>query len=34
MFQKEVAQRICAQPGEDAYGRLAVMSNWLAETSY
>ncbi len=33
MFQKEVAQRICAQPGEDAYGRLAVMSNWLAETS-
>ena len=33
MFQKEVAQRICAQPSEDAYGRLAVMSNWLAETS-
>jgi len=33
MFQKEVAQRICAQPGEDAYGRLAVLSNWLAETS-
>ena len=32
MFQKEVAQRICAQPGEDNYGRLAVLSNWLAET--
>ena len=25
MFQKEVAQRIVAQPGEDAYGRLAVI---------
>ncbi len=32
MFQKEVAQRICAQPGENNYGRLAVLSNWLAET--
>jgi 16S rRNA (adenine1518-N6/adenine1519-N6)-dimethyltransferase len=25
MFQKEVADRIVAQPGEDAYGRLAVI---------
>jgi 16S rRNA (adenine1518-N6/adenine1519-N6)-dimethyltransferase len=25
MFQKEVAQRIVAKPGEDAYGRLAVL---------
>jgi 16S rRNA (adenine1518-N6/adenine1519-N6)-dimethyltransferase len=33
MFQKEVAQRICAQPGHDAYGRLAVLSNWLADTT-
>lgn len=33
MFQKEVAQRICAQPGDDAYGRLAVLSNWLADTT-
>lgn len=33
MFQKEVAQRICAQPGDDAYGRLAVLSNWLANTT-
>lgn len=33
MFQKEVAQRICAEPGDDAYGRLAVLSNWLADTT-
>jgi 16S rRNA (adenine1518-N6/adenine1519-N6)-dimethyltransferase len=26
MFQKEVAQRIVAGPGEDAYGRLAVLT--------
>jgi 16S rRNA (adenine1518-N6/adenine1519-N6)-dimethyltransferase len=26
MFQKEVAQRIVAKPGEDAYGRLAVLA--------
>ncbi len=26
MFQKEVAQRICAAPGEPAYGRLAVLT--------
>ncbi len=26
MFQKEVAQRIAAQPGQDAYGRLAVLA--------
>ena len=25
MFQKEVAERICAAPGESAYGRLAVL---------
>jgi 16S rRNA (adenine1518-N6/adenine1519-N6)-dimethyltransferase len=28
MFQKEVAQRICAKPGEEAYGRLAVLAAW------
>ncbi len=28
MFQKEVAQRIVAAPGSDAYGRLAVLSQW------
>ncbi len=26
MFQKEVGQRICAAPGEDHYGRLAVLT--------
>ena len=26
MFQKEVAQRIVARPGDDAYGRLAVLA--------
>jgi 16S rRNA (adenine1518-N6/adenine1519-N6)-dimethyltransferase len=28
MFQKEVAQRIVAQPGADAYGRLGVLAGW------
>ncbi|MDO9488684.1 MAG: 16S rRNA (adenine(1518)-N(6)/adenine(1519)-N(6))-dimethyltransferase RsmA [Sphingomonadaceae bacterium] len=28
MFQKEVAQRIVAQPGSDAYGRLSVLAQW------
>lgn len=28
MFQKEVAQRICAKPGDDAYGRLSVLAAW------
>ncbi|MCF6321259.1 MAG: 16S rRNA (adenine(1518)-N(6)/adenine(1519)-N(6))-dimethyltransferase RsmA [Rhizobiaceae bacterium] len=28
MFQKEVAQRICAQPGNKTYGRLAVLAGW------
>jgi 16S rRNA (adenine1518-N6/adenine1519-N6)-dimethyltransferase len=28
MFQKEVAQRICAQPGDEAYGRLSVLAAW------
>ena len=28
MFQKEVAQRIVALPGEDSYGRLAVLAGW------
>ena len=28
MFQKEVAQRIVAAPGDDAYGRLAVLAQW------
>ena len=28
MFQKEVAQRIVAAPGDDAYGRLSVLAQW------
>ncbi|MCB1562528.1 MAG: 16S rRNA (adenine(1518)-N(6)/adenine(1519)-N(6))-dimethyltransferase RsmA [Alphaproteobacteria bacterium] len=32
MFQKEVAQRITAPQGMKAYGRLAILSNWLCET--
>jgi 16S rRNA (adenine1518-N6/adenine1519-N6)-dimethyltransferase len=31
MFQKEVAQRIVAQPGGKAYGRLAVLSQWRCD---
>lgn len=31
MFQKEVAERVCAQPGENAYGRLAVLCQSVAE---
>ena len=29
MFQKEVAERITAQPNTKAYGRLSVMAQWL-----
>ncbi|MEO0363833.1 MAG: 16S rRNA (adenine(1518)-N(6)/adenine(1519)-N(6))-dimethyltransferase RsmA [Pseudomonadota bacterium] len=31
MFQKEVAQRIVARPGEKAYGRLSVLTQWRSE---
>ncbi len=31
MFQKEVAERIVARPDTDAYGRLAVLSQWRAQ---
>lgn len=30
MFQKEVAERIVAAPGSDAYGRLSIISQWSA----
>lgn len=33
MFQKEVAQRIVAQPGSKAYGRLAILAQWRCEAS-
>ena len=29
MFQKEVAERLAAAPGTDAYGRLSVLTQWL-----
>ena len=32
MFQKEVANRIIAQCGTKNYGRLSVLTNWLAQT--
>jgi 16S rRNA (adenine1518-N6/adenine1519-N6)-dimethyltransferase len=32
MFQREVAERIVARDNDEAYGRLAVLSNWRAET--
>jgi 16S rRNA (adenine1518-N6/adenine1519-N6)-dimethyltransferase len=31
MFQKEVAERIVAQPGSKAYGRLAILAQWRCE---
>ena len=31
MFQREVAERICARPGEDPYGRLGVLAGWRTE---
>ncbi|SLN11167.1 Ribosomal RNA small subunit methyltransferase A [Pseudoruegeria aquimaris] len=31
MFQKEVAQRIVAEPGSKAYGRLAILAQWRSE---
>ena len=31
MFQKEVAERIVAKPGSDAYGRLAILAQWRAD---
>lgn len=30
MFQKEVAMRLVAKPGEREYGRLSVLTQWLA----
>ncbi len=30
MVQKEVAMRICAKPGNSSYGRLSIITQWLA----
>ena len=32
MFQREVADRLTAQPGSKAYGRLSVLTRWLCES--
>lgn len=32
MFQAEVAQRICAKPGNKHYGRLSVLAGWRCDT--
>jgi 16S rRNA (adenine1518-N6/adenine1519-N6)-dimethyltransferase len=32
MFQREVAERIVAHDNDEAYGRLAILANWRAET--
>ena len=33
MFQKEVAERICATPGEKHYGRLGVLCGWRTQAT-
>lgn len=33
MFQREVAERICAAPGDKAYGRLSVLAQWRGTAS-
>lgn len=33
MFQREVADRIVAQPGSKAYGRLAILAQWRADAN-
>ena len=31
MFQREVAERICARPGDSQYGRLGVLAGWRTD---
>ena len=34
MFQREVAERITAQPGSKAYGRLAILAQWRCTANF
>lgn len=34
MFQKEVVDRLIAEPSNKAYGRLSVITQWLCETKF
>jgi 16S rRNA (adenine1518-N6/adenine1519-N6)-dimethyltransferase len=34
MFQQEVAERICAAPDSDAYGRLGVLAQWVCSAEF
>jgi 16S rRNA (adenine1518-N6/adenine1519-N6)-dimethyltransferase len=34
MFQQEVAERICAAPGSEAYGRLGVLAQWRCRAQF
>jgi 16S rRNA (adenine1518-N6/adenine1519-N6)-dimethyltransferase len=34
MFQKEVADRLTASPGNKTYGRLSVLAQWLCHTNH
>lgn len=34
MFQEEVADRICAAPDTDAYGRLGVLAQWVGHCEF
>ena len=33
MFQREVAQRITAQPGDSNFGRLSILTGWIADSA-
>ena len=33
MFQREVAERITAQPGDSNFGRLSILTGWIADSA-